>query len=190
MNPCLVRLLFLIAMLAACAGCTFFRHAEILTIKVQDSEVVHGTGYAARSQHQKATTFEDFRIDLRSAPPFIFTFPDGYRADSKAIDARLLIDHGIPITREGNLIMGSWSRGDFWSLLIGRHYGFIFFMREDGSAETLSISSCGYREHDVLGTSDAARFFDFPLTKNEAEQLFRASVDVERVFAIWGFSCI
>lgn len=166
------------------------RQAEILTINAQGSEAIRAMGYIPHSGEQTGVIYDDLTIDLRNAPPFIFTFPDGYRANSKTINRKMLEAHSVPVVEKKNLTSGTWREPDNLGWYVGRHWFAMFLIGNDGHAESLMLGACGQKKSQVLGTSDGSQFFDFPLSQVDMEQLFGLSAQTEQQFAMTGLSCL
>jgi hypothetical protein len=171
----------------ATTGCTGLRPFENFTLAHGERDVVWASGYAPRGDAEDAVSYNRLDIDLRQAPPFIITLPDGYRANSTMIDAKLLADHGIselPAESERRAI---WKDTSAW--FVGRHLYYDFRIADSGGAEMLRLGACGHRVPAVLGMADATVFFDFPIKRTEVEKLFQSRGRTDRVDMLIGIDC-
>ena len=113
-----------------------------------------------------------------------FTFPDGHEANSKTIDTEKLRAHGIRKFSGGHAF---WHGSTDFNSLASGQLSEDFHLDENGRADRLHLEiggpilgSVSFKQHNLLGKADGSRFFDFPMTKEEIEELFGLPAQTKR----------
>lgn len=171
------------------SGCSLWQGSIRPTVNLRiDAPLpytVQAWGYPASNHNPEAAVYNSLSINLRAAAPFHFRFPDGFVANSKEIDTSTLSIHLAPITKndKGTAV----SRVS--SVSKQSNYSIVFDVGQDGIVNNLSLYSCKHTMHNVLGTVDGARVFDFPLKQSEIISLFSGPVRIGHDFVILGYDC-
>ncbi|HEX5803007.1 MAG TPA: hypothetical protein VFY24_08275 [Azospira sp.] len=128
-------------------------------------------------------------IDLRTAPRFRIRLPDGHWANSDALDAPLLLRHGLSISELGGRRVAIWHPPFAPGAIVGRHLYIDLELGPDERATALTLGACGWSLASVLGSADGQRSFGFPLAVTELDALLGAPARIERVELLTGHSC-
>lgn len=159
--------LFALAQVACTAPITM-RTAAWYNIDTPVPYTVQSGGYAAADGDSAANLHYSLSVNLRAAQPFIFIFPDGYRANSREITANDLSVHLAPVEFDARALLAS-SRSQspaqwVWDVIR-------FDVGPDGVASHLSLYTCRRQLPRILATADGAQVFDFPIRERDLRSL-------------------
>lgn len=129
-------------------------------------------------------------IDLRTAPVFRIRLPDGHWANSDALDAPLLVRHGLSISEIGGRRVAIWHPPFAPGAVVGRHLYIDVELGPDQRATALTLGACGWSFDAVLGSADGQRHFGFPISVEELDALFGPPAHIERIELLTGHSCL
>lgn len=181
------QVLTIMALLAV-AGCTMqgsMRPSVNLALDQPRPNTVQGWGFPSADGDPGAAWYYSISINLRAAPAFVFTFPDGYSVNSKDINSGILARHLAGPTKgdKGETVSRvSFAKGE-------SNASIVFFIGSDGIAENLSIHSCKYGFRQVFGKLNGERRFDFPIRQKEIVELFGGPLRIGHDFVLQGFAC-
>jgi len=149
--------------IALLSGCSVNRMVSMN----YEANTIQARGFAAETEIEDANVYDDLSINLREAPPFIFVFPNGYRANSREITSELLVKHLAPL-KQGT-----------WGIVSGIGFekrdellDLFFTIGVDGYARNLWIRACNHSMPKLLGTPDGTQLFDFPIMERDLTKLF------------------
>lgn len=180
----------LAAALALCAlhGCSWqgsMRPSVNLSVDVPHPYTVQAWGYPATSGNPDDALYNNIGIYLLSAPPFRFTFPDGYAVNSREVTTSILSEHLAPIT------LGD--KGETVSRLTvindRETYSIVFSIGPGERADHLSLHACKHVFRKAIAYIDGTQVFDFPIRQRDIAQLFGGPLRLGHDFVIWGYDC-
>lgn len=146
---------------------------------------VQAWGYPRPNGADGDADYYSLGVNLTAAPSFRFTFADGYRADSRSINAAILTEHlgKVELDENGRLVSRvSISEGS-------KRYVVVFSVGANGLATNLWLYACNVNKTNLLGTSDGSKWFAFPITQRGINELFGSPVITGRDFTIFGSAC-
>lgn len=181
---------FLIAIASLLLGACTLMDVDVMRpwmeLEIDDarSSVVHATsGDSSAPSLADELQYNYVRITLASARPFTILFPDGYRADSRAVTAELVEQHLEPLKRT----VAGWT--SFRVVGSTRHFYMITFtFSQDRRPDTLVIQSCGASAPHLLGTPTGFTS-TFPIKQSSLEALFGPPTRVTRRRGILAARC-
>ena len=151
------------------------------------ADAVTAIRYAGNTQNP----INEIVINLISSSPFQFKFPDGYWVGSRDITRHMLILHGVINDKNNREDYVAWHPDiPIIAAVAGRHQYFAFRLDKAGNPYELSLGACGYSFDQVLRKVDGGRIYGFPLSVQEAEELFGKPSKVESFSIVTGFSCL
>jgi hypothetical protein len=151
------------------------------------ADAITATRYAGR----EVDPIDEITINLKSAVQFEFRFPDGYWVISREITRQTLIDHGIINDKNAGDDYVAWHPTiPIMGAIVGRHQYFSFGLGKDGNPYELRLGACGYSFDQVLRKFAGGRTYGFPLSVQEAEELFGKPTSVESFSIVTGFTCL
>ena len=181
----MVPLALALWMIPACTFRGSMRTTVNLSIDAPGPNTIQAWGYPSPDKNPAFALYNSMGINLRVASPFIFVFPDGFKANSREIDKSMLSLHLAPISinatgKPVSMISHSDHVGQYWM---------IFTIGEDDHAYNLSLYSCKHTMNGIIGTPDGANFYNFPLRQFEIENLFQGPLRIGHDFVIIGYDC-
>lgn len=171
----------------ALGGCALPQKAERYYFNHNGAaDVVSGVRYAGN----KENPIDEIRVSLKSALPFQFRLPDGFWANSRDISRETLIDHGVINDKNRSSDHVTWHPNlPIVASVVGRHQYFAFELDKHGNPFQLTLGACGYSFDEIFRTMDGGRTYGFPLTVEQAAELFGKPSRIEVFEIITGFTC-
>lgn len=164
---CAMAGLFALAQ-AGCSTPITVRAAAWYSIDTPVPYTVQSGGYASQDGDAAGNWHYSLSINLRTAQPFIFIFPDGHRANSREITAGDLNKHLAPVQPDGRGQLASRRShvAADWAQDVIR-----FDVDANGRASHLFLYACRRQLPRTLGTADGAKVFDFPIREGDLRLL-------------------
>lgn len=154
--------------LVACTAPVTTRRAAYYNVDTPVPYTVQAGGYASEDGDAAANRHYSVSVNLRTAQPFIFIFPDGRRVNSREITAGELNAH-LAATQAG--ASGRLSSTRSRSIAQWDKDVIHFDIGQDGFASHLWLYACRRQLPGILATADGARVFDFPIREGDLRTL-------------------